>query len=105
MSAYLIAHRRDITDGDELKKYREGIDQSIARFGGKVLVRADGFDVLEGDWHSGRNRDDSQPERVTVIEFRDMKTLREWYDSRDYAPLKSLRQDSSASDVVAVQGL
>ena len=105
MAAYLIAHRRDITDADQLKTYRDGIDESIARFGGKVLVRADGFEVLEGEWHSGAGADAALPERVTVIEFRDMKTLKAWYESPDYAPLKSVRQGSSHSDMVAVQGL
>lgn len=68
------------------------------------MVRADNFEVLEGDWHPGRPNDDKEPERVTVIAFPDMARLKEWYDSEDYAALKDLRRKSSVCDVVAVQG-
>ncbi|MGE0745551.1 MAG: DUF1330 domain-containing protein [Rhodospirillales bacterium] len=105
MTAFFIAHRREITDPDRLKQYRDGIDATIERFGGQIVVRADGYEVLEGEWHSGRDRDDSRPERLTVIAFPDMESLKSWYDSDDYAPLKALRQESAVHDVAAVQGV
>lgn len=104
MAAYLIVHRREITDTEALKKYADGVRATIAKFGGKVLLRADAFEALEGNWHPGKKFDDSRPERLTVIEFPDMERLRAWYDSADYAPLKAIRQKSSESDVVAVNG-
>lgn len=103
MPAYLIAHRREITDPAALKRYSDGIDAVIAKFGGKVATRADSFKVLEGDWEPGQPRDDSKPERLTVIEFPSMAKLQEWYDSPDYAELKAIRQNSSRSDMVAVE--
>ena len=104
MSAFLIVHRREITDPETLKQYRDGIDQTIVKFGGRPLVRMDGFEVLEGGWDPGRPNDDSQPERITVIEFPDMGQLKDWYGSEEYAELKALRQASSVCDVVAVEG-
>jgi uncharacterized protein (DUF1330 family) len=103
MSAFFIVHRQAITDPEHLKDYAKGIGETIRRFGGKVVVRADGFQVLEGDWHAGEKGDDSEPERVTVIEFPDMATLRSWYDSPDYAPLKEIRKSSAVSDAIAVE--
>lgn len=105
MAAYLIVHRREISNPDLLKQYRDGIDESIAKFNGRVVVRADGFEVLEGDWQPGRTHDDAQPERVTVIAFPDMEALNRWYTSEDYARLKAIRQESSVCDVIAVEGL
>lgn len=105
MSAYFIVHRRQITDPDALKAYRRGVHESIAKFGGRPVVRADGFDVLEGDWQPGRHEDDSRPERVTVIEFPDMAALKRWYGSDEYAELKSIRQNSAVCDVIAVAGV
>lgn len=104
MAAYLIMHRRDITDSEQLKKYRNGVDQTLDKFGGKVLSREDGFEVLEGDWHPGAKGVDERPERVTVIRFPDMSSLKGWYNSDDYAPLKAIRQSSATSDIVAVEG-
>jgi uncharacterized protein (DUF1330 family) len=104
MSAYFIVHRREITDSNKLKSYRDGVGKTIERYGGKVVVRADGFEVLEGRWEPGRNRDDSHPERLTVIEFPSMAALKDWYESPDYSALKAIRQSSSVSDVAAVEG-
>ena len=105
MSAYFIMHRRDITDPERLKDYRKGVDATIARHGGKPVVRADCYEVLEGEWHPGANRNDALPERVTVIEFPDMASLKAWYQSDDYARLKDIRQSSAVSDAVAVEGI
>jgi uncharacterized protein (DUF1330 family) len=103
MTALLIMHRHEITDPGKLKEYRKGVGETIARHGGKVLARQDGFEVLEGDWHPGQRGDDSEPERVTVIQFPDMKTLRSWYDSDEYEPFKKIRTESSTADVIAVE--
>jgi uncharacterized protein (DUF1330 family) len=104
MAAYAIVHRRSISDSEALKKYREGVEATISKFGGRVLVRADTFEVLEGNWHPGRKADDDYPERLVVIEFPDMAALKAWYNSDDYAELREIRQHSSSSDFVAVQG-
>ncbi|HWE72400.1 MAG TPA: DUF1330 domain-containing protein [Stellaceae bacterium] len=103
MPAYLIVHRRKITDPESLKRY-DHVEESIGKFGGKVLIRSDEFLVLEGRWHSGSSTNDGRPERITVIEFPDMAQLRRWYDSQDYAALKEIRKENSASDIVAVEG-
>lgn len=105
MSAYLIVHRREITDPEALKAYSEGVGATIVKFGGKVLVRADAFDVFEGDWQPGRKAVDSKPERIVVIEFPDMASLKAWYGSEDYAELRAMRQSSSESDFVAIEGV
>ncbi|HSR54670.1 MAG TPA: DUF1330 domain-containing protein [Alphaproteobacteria bacterium] len=104
MTAYLIVHRRDITDPEALKSYADGVDGTISQYGGRVLARNDGFEVLEGEWDPGERRNDDAPERVTVLEFPDMDRLKAWYDSRAYSPLKAIRQRASVCDVVAVTG-
>lgn len=103
MPAYLIVHRREITDPQSLKRYSDGIDAVIAKFGGKVAARSDSFKVLEGDWQPGRAHDDSKPERLTLLEFPSMAKLQEWYESGDYAELKAIRQSASRSDMVAIE--
>ena len=104
MSAYLIVHRRDITDSETLKDYADGVEETIAAFGGEVIVRSDDFDVLEGNWMPGRKDVDARPERITVVRFPEMSALETWYNSDDYASFKEIRKSSSASDIVAVSG-
>ncbi len=103
MSAYFIAHRRRITDSETLKNYHD-VEMSLQKFGGSVLARSDAYKVLEGNWHPGRKHDDSQPERITVIEFPDMAKLEAWYNSADYATLKNIRTHSADFDAIAVEG-
>ena len=102
MSAFLIVHRRNITDSRQLKKYADGVDETIRAFGGTVIVRSDSFDVLEGSWMPGEKGVDARPERITVVEFPDMAALQSWYDSEAYAEFRTIRRSSSASDIVAV---
>lgn len=104
MAAFLIVHRRDITDPEKLKEYANGVERTLEPFGGEVIVRSDQFDVLEGRWEPGKKHVDAKPERVTVVKFPDMACLKSWYDSDAYADLKHIRQSSSVSDVVAVEG-
>ena len=52
--------------------------------------------MLEGQW---------DPERLVVLEFESIGRLREWYDSPEYAPLKQLRQEAAATQLVVVEGL
>jgi uncharacterized protein (DUF1330 family) len=104
MSAYLIVHRRDITDPADLKAYSDGVDETIRRFDGEVLARNDGFKVLEGGWDPGEHHNDAEPGRVTVVRFPDMDTLMSWYESDDYGKLKRIRQHSAVCDIVAVEG-
>ena len=52
--------------------------------------------MLEGDW---------EPTRLVVLEFPDMASLRAWYDSPEYAPLKVLRQGAADGRLIAVEGL
>jgi uncharacterized protein (DUF1330 family) len=39
------------------------------------------------------------------LEFESIGRLREWYDWPEYAPLKQLRQEAAATQLVVVEGL
>lgn len=104
MSAYLIVHRRNISDSETLKEYSKGVEETIKSHGGEVIVRSDNFEVLEGNWTPGMKDVDSRPERITVVRFPDMMALKSWYDSGAYAEFKKIRVSSSDSDIVATEG-
>ena len=52
--------------------------------------------MLEGDW---------EPTRLVVLEFPNMAALKAWYDSPEYRPLKSVREQTAKSRLIAVEGL
>jgi uncharacterized protein (DUF1330 family) len=71
MTAYLIADIQ-VTDPTAYDRYRPLAAASIARFGGRFVVRGGTVDLLEGE---------PQPERIVVIEFPDAETARRWHHS------------------------
>jgi uncharacterized protein (DUF1330 family) len=93
--AYVIADVREVRDQDALVEYRRGNTDSVARHGGRFVVRGGEMELFEGEWDT---------RRIVVIEFPDMATAREWYGSEDYAPLKTLRQSASDTNIILVDG-
>lgn len=94
MSAYVIANV-EITNPVGYEEYRKRVPAIIAAHGGRYLVRGGAIDVLEGDW---------APARLAVIEFPDMTALKAFHGSPAYRPLLELRQRTSRSSLLAVEG-
>jgi uncharacterized protein (DUF1330 family) len=94
MAAYVIA---DVTvkDPEAYAEYRRQVPATVAKHGGRFLVRGGAWESIEGDWRPGR---------VVVIEFPDLAAARAWYGSQEYAPLITLRQRASAGHLILVEG-
>ncbi len=95
MAAYVIADVRGIRDAAALVEYRRGNTESVARHGGRFLVRGGEATLLEGTWDTLR---------MVVAEFPDSAAARGWYESGDYAPLKALRQEASDTNIILLEG-
>ena len=95
MSAYLIAEI-EVTDPATYEEYRAQVAPTVERRGGRFLVRGGAVHALEGEW---------TPKRLVVIEFPDVDKLMEWHQSDEYERLKRIRQSSSTSTVLAVEGV
>ena len=94
MPAYLIANIR-VKDPAKFAEYRDRVAPMIARRGGRYLVRGGAVTAVEGT---------PGLERVVIIEYPDMESLRAFYFSDEYAPLIALRQEASAGDDALVEG-
>jgi uncharacterized protein (DUF1330 family) len=94
MPAYLIADV-EVRDHDAYAEYRRQVLPLVQRYGGRFIVRGGAHEVLEGSW---------KPQRIVVIEFPDMATLKAWYNSPEYAKLIALRQGISRGSLIAVEG-
>jgi uncharacterized protein (DUF1330 family) len=94
MAAYVIA---DVTvkNPEVYAEYRSQVLATVAKYGGRFLVRGGASDVLEGDWRPGR---------VVVIEFPDMAAAKAWYGSAEYGPLVKLRQSASTGSLLLIEG-
>jgi uncharacterized protein (DUF1330 family) len=94
MSAYIIADIQ-VTDPVAYDDYRPLAAASVARFGGRFIVRGGKIDLLEGE---------PQPERIVVIAFPDADAARRWYQSEEYQTALKIRQAASRGRVLLIEG-
>jgi uncharacterized protein (DUF1330 family) len=95
MAAYVIVDL-EVKDAAALADYRRDVPATVAKYGGRFLVRGGACEVLEGDW---------RPKRVVVLEFPSMDALKRWYRSEDYKPLLAQRLAHATGDLIAVEGV
>jgi uncharacterized protein (DUF1330 family) len=91
---YLIANL-EVTDPAGFEQYRQKVTPLIEKFGGRYLVRGGELDKKEGSLAL---------KRLVVLEFPSLDAARRFYDSPEYAPLIKIRQASTKSDLVLVDG-
>ncbi len=91
---YLFAEL-EITDPAVFEEYRAKVPATIAKYGGRYLVRGGDPQTLEGD---------RTLRRCVILEFDSPARLAEWYHSPDYAPLKELRQKAAKTHAFLLNG-
>ena len=94
MTTYLINHLRipnGVPKPDGLV-YLENVEATFLPYGGQWLVLDAQVEALEGDW----------PGSVVLMEFPDMDTAKEWYNSPEYQKILHLRTDNAISDLILV---
>jgi len=94
MAAYVIANV-NVHDAASFEEYRRQVPATIAKHGGRYLVRGGRVEPIEGAWN---------PTRLVVLEFPSIEQARRWYDSEDYRGPKALRMKSALTDVIFVEG-
>lgn len=93
-AGYVIAEIT-ITDADGYKEYTTEVGATVAKYGGKFLVRGGRAEALEGEW----------PERRRVVlEFPSVDAARKWWDSAEYEKPKALRRASSEGRLLLIEG-
>lgn len=95
MTAYAVAHLRDVRMGPEIVAYLERIDATLAPFGGRFIIHGGAKTVLEGDW----------PGDLIVVAFPDRASAEAWYASPAYQDILPLRRDNAQGDIVIVDGV
>ena len=95
MAAYVIVNV-EITDPELYAAYIRVVPPTIAKYGGRFLVRGGRAETLEGSF---------SPKRVVVLEFPTFERAREWWESEEYHDPKALRQSASITDMILVEGV
>ena len=95
MAGYIIV-QVNIHDADKFAIYRDMVPPTLEAYGGRYLIRGGEWETLEGDWN---------PHRVVVIEFDSVEKAKAWWSSEEYAPAKLLREESTDSTMIVVEGV
>jgi len=95
MAAYLIVDLT-VTDPATMEEYRKRVPGTIAKYGGRYLVRGGAHQTLEGDW---------KPDRLVVLEFPSLEQARRWYDCEEYREPKAMRLRAGRAKIVMVEGV
>jgi uncharacterized protein (DUF1330 family) len=97
--AYIIAEvEKDssrVENPAAARKYAEETPKSLAAFGAQYLVRRGNIQTLEGDAPKGY---------IVVIGFDSAEKARAWYYSPAYEAVKPIRQNSTKSRLLLVEG-
>lgn len=95
MPAYVMANV-EVTDPVRYEDYKRLVPPTIARFGGKFIVRGGTVEVLEGEW---------RPNRLVLLEFPSAEQARAWWQSAEYAEARALRQATSTGTLLILEGV
>jgi uncharacterized protein (DUF1330 family) len=94
MAAYVIAEVT-ITDPQGFEAYRQMVPASLAKYGGKFVVRGGQLEALEGSW---------EPKRLVVLEFESAERAKQWWASEEYREAKALRQRTAQTNLIVIEG-
>jgi uncharacterized protein (DUF1330 family) len=95
VAAYVVSDT-EILDRALGERYRALAQESIAKYGGRYIVRGGAVDPVEGGW---------QPKLFVIVEFPRMARAREWYHSPEYAEALKLRQRALRRRLIFVEGV
>ena len=95
MAAYVMVNIR-VDDPVGYEEYKATVEDSIAAYGGRYLVRGGRCWRLEGEW---------EPHRLVILEFVDVERAKAWWSSAEYAGPKAIRHATARSDMVVVEGV
>jgi uncharacterized protein (DUF1330 family) len=94
MAAYILAEI-EITNPEGYKEYSKQVPATIAKYGGRFLIRGGASDALEGEWPQRRR---------VLLEFPTMEAARNWWSSPDYEKPKAMRQAASKGRLLLMEG-
>lgn len=95
MPAYLIA-QINVTDPVQYETYKTLASAAVRKFGGRYLTRGGAIETLEGT---------PETRRVVLLEFPDMETARNFFNSPDYSAARAAREHAAVGQFILLEGL
>ena len=84
-AGYVIAQLR-VTNPENYKEYIEKVNPIVKKFDGEFLVRNGEYQIFDGE---------TKFPRIIVLKFPSYERALEWYNSKEYKPIKQIRLDNA----------
>ena len=95
MAGYVIVEI-EVTDPVGYEEYKKLAGATVAKYGGKYIVRGGASETLEGNW---------QPKRIVILKFPSMERAKEWLNCPEYAEPRKMRHRTAKTNMVVVEGI
>ncbi len=95
MSAYAIV-QINVTNTEPYKEYIRQATPIIEKYKGKYLVRGGKFQKMIGEWNY---------DRTVIVKFPSYEIAMKWYNSKEYAPIKKIRENNSDGNLIIIEGV
>ena len=95
MAAYILVEM-EVTDPVGILEYRKLAEASVAQYGGRFIVRGGKTEALEGGW---------DPKRIVVLEFPDAGQAKRWWESKEYAKARVIRERTAKTRMILSEGV
>lgn len=96
MTAYCIWDNTEVSDPTKMEEYVSRVAPLVEKHNGRYLVVGGKFEAVEGEWPL------TYP---VIITFPSMSAAKGWYNSKEYADLKLLRQSASKANAIFIEGM
>ena len=94
MPVYMIIDSK-VTNPACYQQYLSEVSKIVANHGGRYLARGSQITPITGNW---------RPERLILLEFPSEGHIREWLSSTEYQTIAPLREASTETRAVVIQG-
>jgi len=95
MAAYLVVDI-EVSNPAQFEEYKKLAPATIAKYGGRYLIRGGAYEALEGEW---------KPQRLTVVEFESMEKATAFYRSSEYQTAIQARKGAANMKMLLVRGV
>lgn len=92
MKAYAIGHLTNVKMNQEILRYLQQVDTTLAPYQGSFLGHGATPKIKEGDWTGD----------LIIIEFPDQQKAKSWYESA-YQSIAALRSSHSEGAIMVVE--
>jgi len=95
MTTYFIV-QINVKNKEPYKDYLKQVTPIAEKYGGKYIIRGGSYKTMLGKWNY---------ERTVVIQFPSNDAAMKWYNSKEYAPVKKIRENNSEGNVIVIEGV